>query len=101
MPAGSGSRRRCRCALSLNGAGPVTHVEALSMEFRRSIGILSSSSRDAYRRALAALITVLRDPQALPEEAAQSYAQAAISLLSYSIPGDDLSATELNDLRTV
>ncbi len=86
--------------LSLNGAGPVTHVEALSMEFRRSIGILSSSSRDAYRRALAALITVLRDPQALPEEAAQSYAQAAISLLSYSIPGDDLSATELNDLRT-
>lgn len=86
--------------LSLNGTGPVTQAEALSMEFRHSVGILSSASRDAYRRALASLILALRDPQTLPEDAAQSYAQAAIALLAHSIPGDDLSAAELNDLRT-
>lgn len=85
---------------SFNGTAPRTSTEALTMEFRRTIGILSSTSRETYRNALSHLLNALHDPNALPETEASMYAQAALEILSRSFQGSDLSLTELNDMRT-
>ncbi len=68
---------------------------------RDGLGLLDITSQSNYEMRVYDLLNALKDPQALPIEAAQNYAQAAIRLVGGSITTEGLTQADIDDFRTM
>ena len=88
--------------IASNPKDPVSAFRArgyFTTVFDSTIGVLDSAARQQFASAAINLLTALKDPAAIPEEAAIAYFQAANRVVLASVPSDDTPESTLSALR--
>ena len=67
--------------------------------FNPTIGVLDTAARSNYISATLKLLGELKDPSAIPEDAASAYFQAANRIILASVSSEEMPESDLSDLR--